>query len=80
MTDNWHSIDTAPQNATDIEALMPDGTVMVVHWAEDLSGEEQPPFRGWFTDRGRYYEQVDTPVGWREPETKPEVSDGSTAK
>ncbi len=47
----WQPIKTAPKNATEILVLLEhkgDRHVMVAHWAEDLGGEEQPPFRGWF--------------------------------
>jgi len=47
---------------------MDDGTIHEkAHWACDLSGEEQPPFRGWFIPRNpRHYGFVgiDEPVGW----------------
>lgn len=46
---DWSAISTAPLNATEFMALMPDGTVHErCHWAEDLTGEDQPPFRGFF--------------------------------
>lgn len=39
-----------------------DGTEFESHWACDLSGEEQPPFLGWFD---RSYRQVSNPKEWR---------------
>lgn len=55
---------TAPKDATEIQALV-GGKVMTVHWACDLSGESQPPFRGWFTEAkdGKSFVQVE-PEGW----------------
>jgi len=41
---------------------LPDGTELEAHWACDLTGEEQPPFRGWFN---RQYRQVPQPLLWR---------------
>lgn len=38
----------APRNATEIEALTDRGETIIIHWACDLSGEEKPPYRGWF--------------------------------
>lgn len=45
----WRTMDRAPKDCTHVHLLMDGGvTVKDAHWAEDLSGEEQPPFRGWF--------------------------------
>ena len=47
--ENWQPISTAPKDATEIRVRMADGAVHErAHWACDLSGEGQPPFRGWF--------------------------------
>ena len=37
------------------------------HWASDLSGEEQPPFEGWFVKAGedRNVGVNGTPIAWR---------------
>lgn len=61
----WRLGTTAPQSATWIEAILPDGTVVNAHWACDESGEDQPPFRGWFVQAGTSYRQVPSPVFWR---------------
>jgi hypothetical protein len=46
-----------------------DGREVVCHFAQDLSGEEQPPFRGWFVPNGRGtgYSEVETKGanGWK---------------
>jgi hypothetical protein len=39
-----------------VEVMLFDGTTTEVHWACDLSGEEQPPFIGWFN---RSYRKVE---------------------
>ena len=36
-----------------------DWTEVPVHFAQDLSGEEQPPFKGFFRDAGSYMIEVD---------------------
>lgn len=42
-------------------------TVIEAHWASDRSGEEQPPFEGWFTKAGSSgYVQISDPISWRE--------------
>lgn len=61
----WKPGMTAPQNATWIEVILPDGTVVNAHWACDESGEDQPPFRGWFVQAGASFRQVPSPVFWR---------------
>lgn len=59
---SWQPIETAPKNATDVLVLLHDSVglpyVMVAHWAEDLSGSEQPPFRGWFYNTGYGFSEV----------------------
>ena len=76
---DWRPIDSAPKDASEIEVRLPDGSVLVAHWAEDTSGEEQPSFRAWFQafrdSQGQvcYYGQLpDTPTGWRPLATKAE--------
>lgn len=63
-------IATAPRDATEIKLFVqqPDGNFYghtVGHWAQDLSGEEQPPFRGWFHKLGNsYFEVSPAPTHW----------------
>ncbi len=41
---------------------------VLTHWAQDLSGEEQPPFRGWYTFRDGcqgFFEVPGKIVDWR---------------
>jgi hypothetical protein len=49
----------APRDASWIEAKLYTGEIIQVHFASDLSGEEQPPFEGWFKDAGSYFSEVD---------------------
>jgi hypothetical protein len=65
--DTWHPIETAPKDASEFRARMADGTVHEkVHWAEDMSGSEQPPFRGWFRPHpGGGFVQIDEPKEWQ---------------
>lgn len=63
---DWKDIATGPKTAKLVMLLLPDGTEKEGHWACDLSGEEQPAFRGWFTRCGGspdYYQIY--PTHWR---------------
>lgn len=62
---DWLPIHLAPKNATWIEVELPNHQIEIVHWASDLSGEEQPPFEGWFKKMDSYYSQVPNPIAWR---------------
>jgi hypothetical protein len=67
----WQPMSSAPKNATDVEVQTPAGEVLVAHWACDLSGEDQPPYRGWFKKvmglggRVLYCAGIDEPKAWR---------------
>jgi hypothetical protein len=64
---DWRPMDSAPRNATEIQVKMADGTVIKpVHWAEDLSGEWQPAFRGWFKPGGGKdgFVEIEEPALW----------------
>jgi hypothetical protein len=67
----WQPIDTAQKKAVNVILKIPkDGypgyRECIGHWAQDLSGEEQPPFRGWFYDTGYgFVEVTPTPTHWR---------------
>lgn len=52
--------------ARDVQVFLPDGRELVAHWASDLSGDEQPPFQGWFTASGRGFIQISQPMFWRQ--------------
>lgn len=62
----WRDLASAPKNATDVELCLSfkSGEKCIGHWAEDLSGDEQPPFRGWFTKCGSGFTGV-KPIAWR---------------
>ena len=68
----WQSIETAPKNASNVilrvpcKRLHPDHREVIAHWASDLSGEEQPPYKGWFYDDGHGFSAVTPePTHWR---------------
>lgn len=69
---SWQPIETAPHTATEVILEVPRNgqgwpthMKVVGHWAEDLSGSEQPPFRGWFQDTGYGYREIKPdPVRW----------------
>ena len=65
----WSSMDVAPKDGSWIEVELADGTICHAHWCSDLSGEEQPPFEGWFaaygtSAKGKWFVQV-FPLHWR---------------
>lgn len=68
---DWQPWDAAPKDASEILVQAKDKrgylSFHVIHWASDLSGEEQPPFRGWFYKPGEngFAEFRLTPVRWR---------------
>lgn len=69
MAEKWQSIDTAPKGRT-VKVKLSSGKILKAHFAQDLSGEEQPPFQGWFTERSKVHPeygfiQIDTPVAWK---------------
>jgi hypothetical protein len=68
----WRLMDSAPKDCTIVMLLLDDDTEVEAHWACDLSGEDQPPFRGWFRDERAPYEeysryrQIEKKIiGWR---------------
>lgn len=62
----WKDIKTAPKDATEVSVRLSDGTIYErAHWASNLSGEEQPPFEGWFVRAGSYFAGIPDPVEWR---------------
>lgn len=71
QAESWQPMAIAPHDATEVEVLTHDGTTLVAHWACDLSGEDQPAFRGWFRavndslGRFSHYGQILTPKAWR---------------
>lgn len=76
----WQPMGTAPKNATEVTLKMNTGAIYPrAHWAQNLSGEEQPAFAGWFVQinslvrlRLSFRACNGDPVGWRPiGETKP---------
>ncbi|MFA4971809.1 MAG: FYVE zinc finger domain-containing protein [bacterium] len=71
----WNPMATAPRTAQNVRVMMSDGTVHEeAHWASDKSGEDQPPFEGWFvavrseeTGAVVAYRGIPDPVGWQPP-------------
>lgn len=67
----WQPIETAPKNATEVLLLVrrhngwPTMMRVVGHWAQDLSGSEQPAFSGWFRDTGFGFSEItQEPTHW----------------
>lgn len=63
----WQTMDTAPKDGTEIIVFAGRaGTkgALIAHWAQNLSGEEQPAYRGWFYWTGHDFTEVCDPVAW----------------
>jgi hypothetical protein len=59
----------APRGRT-VRVKLESGEILDAHFAQDLSGEEQPPFQGWFKLRSKKhpeygYVQIDCPIAWK---------------
>lgn len=61
----WHGMETAPRDSSWVIVLLPGGKEERAHFAQDLSGSEQPPFSGWFRESGRSFIGVPEPIGWK---------------
>ncbi len=71
--DGFRPMDSAPKDASWVIVRLKDNTEVEAHFAENLSGEDQPPFSGWFrrsSDPGSMI-AVEQPMGWK-PIPKPE--------
>ena len=71
---DWQPMSTAPQNGEWIQVKIWNEKIYLAHFAEDLSGEDQPPFSGWFTNCGRDYSSVGEPLGWQ-PLSEQDIQD-----
>jgi hypothetical protein len=76
MGEKWLSMDDAPKGRT-VRVKLTSGKILDAHFAQDLSGEDQPPFKGWFTQRSKTHPeygfvQIDEPVGWKPVKGKSE--------
>jgi hypothetical protein len=76
----WRPIESAPNNATEVILKVPceknskGYRTVIGHWAQDLSGEEQPPFRGWFRDTGYHMAAIEPePTEWMPLPSPPPV-------
>lgn len=64
--EGWLPIRSGPHNLTHVEVKDQNGDVYPdAHWASDRSGEEQPPFEGWFAPAGSGFRQIENPQYWR---------------
>ena len=60
-------------NATWVDVVLDDGTEFEAHWSEDMSGEFQPQYAGWFIRRIETsppfmtigFQEIQDPVGWK---------------
>lgn len=61
----WKPMSSAPRDASWIIARVENSQRIVrVHFAEDLSGSEQPAFSGWFIDCGSYFDEAPHLEAW----------------
>ncbi len=63
-TPGWKNIDTAPQDCSEFEGIDKNGDIHIVHYACDMSGSEQPPFKGFFKNHGTFNSEVNILL-WR---------------
>lgn len=62
----WQLITTAPKNCVEVLLKFENGNEHIGHFAENLSGEEQPAFSGWFEKCGSYFRGFsDEPILWQ---------------
>lgn len=67
----WDPMSNAPMSAMDVRGRDAQGKIIErMHYAEDLSGECQPPFCGWFEQRSGMNFPV-SPVEWQPLRAKP---------
>lgn len=66
LLQDWRTLSSAPNDSRWIEMELQDRKIVRAHYACDLSGSDQPPFKGWFYDAGGYFYEVwPKPVRWR---------------
>lgn len=65
MRDGWQPVTTEQHHGKWLGVMMADGEIVRAHWAQDMSGEEQPPYRGWFERFGTFMREVDAPILWK---------------
>lgn len=63
---HWKPMNTAPKTGEIIVWAKRAGGkgALIAHWAQDLSGSEQPPFIGWFYWTGHGFTEVCEPEAW----------------
>ncbi len=74
-TEIWFPLSTAPTRgrSIEVEVLCRNGTIKVAHYACDLSGEEQPAYRGWFERVTPTYNSEVDAIAWRHINCKLEL-------
>jgi hypothetical protein len=67
----WQPMAYAPHNANWLSVAVLDGNKVRVerlHWAQDESGDDQPPYRGWFKEQpigDGFIQAAGVMLGWR---------------
>lgn len=63
--EGWLPMWAAPRNAKNVKVRLSNGEIHEpVHFAQNLSGEEQPAFSGWFKPDGKGYREVENVKAW----------------
>ena len=63
---DWRTMESAPKDSRWVMVLLPNGEEVKAHYACDLSGSEQPPFRVYFREHSKnVFVGVDDPTHWR---------------
>jgi desulfoferrodoxin (superoxide reductase-like protein) len=65
MRASWQHVTTEQHNGKWLDVMMSNGEIIRAHWAQDMSGEEQPPYRGWYREMGSIMGPIDDPILWR---------------
>jgi hypothetical protein len=67
---HWWFMHNAPKGIEVETKPFDSDKITIAHYARDLSGEEQPPFEGWFVavicdGKVSFYREIDRPELWR---------------
>jgi hypothetical protein len=69
LDEGWLPMWAGPKDCTSVTVRTAEQIYPDAHFAQDLSGEEQPPFSGWFYPVGNGFRKIEKPRAWR-PLTK----------
>lgn len=64
MNKDWQDIESAPKDCSEFLGLDQSGVEHICHYACDMSGGDQPPFKGFFESKGTYFAEVNI-IKWK---------------